>query len=98
VIFRRLRGTADAEEKVKAKRAMAWIAREDGGFTNQERAKVLRQHPAALSSGIAKLSDELSKTPSYAVKLRKGKSSVDQLSMPDRISGVKKNYSIISPA
>jgi hypothetical protein len=49
VIFRRrLRGTADAEEKVKAKRAMVWIAREVGGFTNQERAKVLRQDPAAF--------------------------------------------------
>jgi len=39
---------------------MAWIAREVGGFTNQETAKLLRQDPAALSRGIIKLADEFS--------------------------------------
>jgi hypothetical protein len=59
---------------------MAWIAREVGGFTNQETAKVLRQDPAALSRGIGKLADELSKdselrrdVETLCEKLRKGK-------------------------
>ena len=47
-------------KNAKAKRVMAWIAREVGGFTNQETARFLRQDPAALSRGIQKLADQLS--------------------------------------
>ncbi len=56
VALQRGRGRKNA----KAKRVMAWIAREVGGFTNQETAKLLRQDPAALSRGIIKLADEFS--------------------------------------
>ena len=47
-------------KNAKAKRGMAWIAREVGGFTNRETAKLLRQDPAALCRGIIKLADEFS--------------------------------------
>jgi len=57
VALHRGRGRKNA----KAKRVMAWIAREVGGFTNQEMAKELRQDAGALSRGIGKLADELSK-------------------------------------
>ena len=57
VALQRGRGRKNA----KAKRVMAWIAREVGGFTNRETAKLLRQDPAALSRGIIKLADEFSK-------------------------------------
>ena len=76
VALQRGRGRKNA----KAKRVMAWSAREVGGFTNQETAKVLRQDPAALSRGIGKLTDELSKdselrrdVEKLCEKLRKGK-------------------------
>ncbi len=49
-----------ARKNAKAKRIMAWIAREVGGFTNQETARLLRQDAAALSRGIGKLAEELS--------------------------------------
>jgi len=54
VALQRGRGRKNA----KAKRVMAWIAREVGGFTNQETAKFLRQDAAALSRGIQKLADQ----------------------------------------
>jgi len=57
VVLQRGRGRTNA----KAKRVMAWIAREVGGFANQETAKLLRQDAAALSRGISKLAEELSK-------------------------------------
>jgi REP element-mobilizing transposase RayT len=57
VALQRGRGRKNA----KVKRVMAWIAREVGGFTNQETAKFLRQDAAALSRGIGKLADEFSK-------------------------------------
>ena len=46
-------------KNAQAKRVMAWIAREVGGFTNHETAKLLRQDPAALSRGVQKLADQL---------------------------------------
>ena len=67
-------------KNAKAKRVIAWVAREVGGFTNQETAKLLRQDAAALSRGIAKLAEELSKNrelrrdvEKLCEKLRKGK-------------------------
>jgi REP-associated tyrosine transposase len=54
VALQRGRGRKNAQ----AKRVMAWIAREVGGFTNQETAKFLRQDAAALSRGIQKLADQ----------------------------------------
>lgn len=76
VVLQRGRGRKNA----KAKRVMAWIAREVGGFTNQETAKFLRQDAAALSRGIGKLAEELSKDRGLRLdveklceNLRKGK-------------------------
>ena len=76
VVLQRGRGRKNA----KAKRVMAWIAREVGGFTNQETAKLLRQDAAALSRGISKLAEELSKNSELrrdveklCERLRKGK-------------------------
>ena len=76
VALQRGRGRKNA----KVKRVMAWIAREVGGFTNQETAKLLRQDAAALSRGISKLAEELSKNSELrrdveklCERLRKGK-------------------------
>jgi REP element-mobilizing transposase RayT len=56
VVMQRGHGRKNA----KAKRIMAWIGREVGGFTNQETARLLRQDAAALSRGTGKLAEELS--------------------------------------
>lgn len=55
VALQRGRGRKNA----KAKRVMAWIAREVGGFTNQKTANFLRQDAGALSRGIGRLAEEL---------------------------------------
>ncbi len=67
-------------KNAKVKRVMAWIAREVGGFTNQQTAKALRQDAAALSRGLGKLAEELSKdrelrrdVEKLCENLRKGK-------------------------
>ena len=78
-------------KNAKLKRVMAWIAREVGGFTNQETAKLLRQDAASLSRGISKLAEELSKNSELrrdverlCEKLRGGaKRRKGQLGMPD---------------
>ena len=76
VALQRGRGRKNA----KVKRVMAWIAREVGGFTNQQTAKALRQDAAALSRGLGKLAEELSKdrelrrdVEKLCENLRKGK-------------------------